>query len=225
MRKSYPKEAHILEIRLDKKQFLRKDFSVDLYKARLCVVSEITRLVGDVRDYNGGMIAKQYETLSALKALLLEEGVHNDFLLENFFYSLTPNYMQSILPPLLLKKFFFQLLAVLEHEFSKDTFRISSCVHEDYYILMLGAVKASFREVVNDIIENLSTASYEISHTWVTLYDITCVGFLLRYDKAQEYEHFHATVEASMQQWEKNIKSQQVEQSSLSFLSELIDQH
>ncbi|MBM3191308.1 MAG: hypothetical protein FJZ63_01470 [Chlamydiae bacterium] len=225
VRKSYPKEAHVLEIRLDKKQFLRKDFSVDLYKARLCVVSEITRLVGDVRDYNGGMIAKQYETLSALKALLLEEGVHNDFLLENFFYSLTPNYMQSILPPLLLKKFFFQLLAVLEHEFSKDTFRISSCVHEDYYILMLGAVKASFREVVNDIIENLSTAAYEISHTWVTLYDITCVGFLLRYDKAQEYEHFHATVEIAMQQWEKNIKTQQAEQSSLSFLSELVDQH
>lgn len=225
VRKRYPKEAHVLEVRLDKKQFLRKDFSLDLYKARLCVISEITRLMGDVRDYNGGMIAKQYETLSALKALLLEEGVHNDFLLENFFYSLTPNYMQSILSPVLLKKFFFLLLSVLEHEFHKDTFFVNTSIHDDYYILMLGAVKPSFKELINDVIDNLLTSAHEISYSWVNIYDITCVGFLLRYDKAEEHEHFHHTILTTMQKWEKSLKDLQKETSSLSFLNELVDNH
>lgn len=225
LRKRYPKEAHVIELRLDKKQFLRKDFSLDLYKARLCVVSEITRLIGDVRDYNGGMIAKQYEILSALKALLLDDGIHNDFLLENFFYSLTPNYMQSILSPFLLKKFFLMLLSVLEHEFNKDIFFMNTCVHDDYYILMLGAVKPSFKEVITDVIDNLLISAHEISYSWVNIYDITCVGFLLRYDNPVEHQHFHDTILDTMKRWETTIKERQEEISSLSFLNEFVDYH
>lgn len=225
LRKRYPKEAHVIEVRLDKKQFLRKDFSLDLYKARLCVISEITRLIGDVRDYNGGMIAKQYEVLSALKALLLEDGVHSDFLLENFFYSLTPNYMQSILSPFLLKKFFLMLLSVLEHEFNKDIFFMNTTIHEDYYILMLGAVKPSFKDLITDVIDNLLTSAHEISYSWVNIYDITCVGFLLRYDNPVEYEHFHETILNTMKRWETTIKQKQEEVSSLSFLNEFVDYH
>jgi hypothetical protein len=225
LRKRYPKEAHVIELRLDKKQFLRKDFSLDLYKARLCVISEITRLIGDVRDYNGGMIAKQYEILSALKALLLDDGIHNDFLLENFFYSLTPNYMQSILSPFLLKKFFMMLLSVLEHEFNKDIFFMNTSIHEDYYILMLGAVKPSFKDLITDVIDNLQTSAHEISYSWVNIYDITCVGFLLRYDNPVEHQHFHETIFNTMKRWEETIKQRQEEVSSLSFLNEFVDYH
>ena len=225
LRKRYPKEAHVIEVRLHKKQFLRKDFSLDLYKARLCVVSEITRLIGDVRDYNGGMIAKQYEVLSALKELLLQDGIHNDFLLENFFYSLTPNYMQSILSPHLLKKSFMLLLDVLEHEFNKELFFINKVFHDDYYILMLGALKPSFKNVINDVIDTLLTSSHDISYSWVNLYDITCVGFLLRYDHPSEYQNFYDKIYATMKRWEETIKHQQEEVSSLSFINDLVDSH
>jgi hypothetical protein len=225
LRKRYPKEAHVIEVRLDKKQFLRKDFSLDLYKARLCVISEVTRLIGDVRDYNGGMIAKQHEILSALKALLLEDAIHNDFLLENFFYSLTPSYMQSILSPFLLKKFFLMLLSVLEHEFNKDIFFMNTSFHDDYYILVLGAVKPSFKDLITDVIDNLLTSAHEISYSWVNIYDITCVGFLLRYDNPVEYQHFHDTIFSTMKRWEVSIRQQQEEISSLSFLNEFVDYH
>lgn len=225
LRKRYPKEAHVIEVRLHKKQFLRKDFSLDLYKARLCVVSEITRLVGDVRDYNGGMIAKQYEILSALKELLLQDGIHNDFLLENFFYSLTPNYMQSILSPHLLKKSFMLLLDVLEHEFHKDLFFINKAFYEDYYILMLGALKPSFKNVITDVIDTLLTSSHDVSYSWVNLYDITCVGFLLRYDHPSEYQNFYEKIFTTMKRWEETIKHQQEEISSLSFINDLVDFH
>lgn len=223
LRKRYPKEAHVIELRLDKKQFLRKDFSLDLYKARLCVVSEITRLIGDVRDYNGGMIAKQHEILSSLKHLLLEEGIHNDFLLENFFYSLTPNYMQSLCSPTLLKHAFSLLLSVLEHEFNKEMFFTNTLLHEDHYILMIGAVKGSFKEVISNVIDDLLTSAHEISYSWVNIYDITCVGFLLRYENPSEYKHFHDTILDAMTRWEKTIKDQQEEISSLSFLNGVVE--
>ncbi|MEI8301554.1 MAG: hypothetical protein WCG10_08120 [Chlamydiota bacterium] len=117
------------------------------------------------------------------------------------------------------------LLSVLEHEFQKDTFFVNTSIHDDYYILMLGAVKPSFKELINDVIDNLLTSAHEISYSWVNIYDITCVGFLLRYDKAEEHEHFHHTILTTMQKWEKALKDLQKETSSLSFLNELVDNH
>lgn len=225
LRKKYPKEAHVIEVRLHKKQFLRKDFSLDLYKARLCVVSEITRLVGDVRDYNGGMIAKQYEVLSGLKELLLLEGIHNDFLLENFFYSLTPNYMQSILSPSLLKKAFLTLIDVLEHEFQKEIFFINQSFYDDFYILMLGAIKPKFKEMMTDLIEDLLTSPHDFCYSFVNLYDITCVGFLLKFDSSLEHETFYEKILYNVKKWEEGIKQHQEEISPLSFINDLVDSH
>jgi hypothetical protein len=178
-----------------------------------------------VRDYNGGMIAKQYEVLSALKESLLQEGIHNDFLLENFFYSLTPNYMQSILSPFLLKKAFLTLLKVLEHEFQKNLYFLNVTFYEDYYILMLGAVKSSFRETIDEMIEDFDSSNLDISYSWVNLYDITCVGFLLKFDNSLEHEAFYEKVIFRMKRWEESIKAQQEEISSLSFINDLVDLH
>lgn len=222
LRKRYPKEAHILEVRLDKKQFLRKDFSLDLHKARLCVISEVTRLIGDVRDYNGGMIAKQYEVLTALKALLIQENVYNDFLLENFFYSLTPKYMQSLLSPHLLKKFFEMLLEILEHEFAKDIYHINSQVHEQYFLLMIGAVDTSFKKIVHGLIEDLLTSSHEISYASINVYDISCVGFVLRFEDPQEHKLFQKEIVKTLKRWEDQVKERQEEISSVSLLDHIV---
>jgi hypothetical protein len=133
--------------------------------------------------------------------------------------------MQSILSPFLLKKFFLMLLSVLEHEFNKDIFFMNTGIHEDYYILMIGAVKPSFKDLITDVIDNLQTSAHEISYSWVNIYDITCVGFLLRYDNPVEYEHFRDTILNTMKRWEATIKQQQEEVSSLSFLNEFVDYH
>src|SRR5690606_28004721 len=109
IRKKYRKEANVFRVKVLKEQFLRHDHSIDLYKARQSVVNEITRLLGDVRDFNGGMISKQSELLASLVELL--EGIkYNDLLLENFFYSLNPVIMRTVLDPQALKTLFQMLL-------------------------------------------------------------------------------------------------------------------
>ena len=221
LRKRYPKEAHVIEVRLDKKQFLRKDFSLDIHKARLCVISEITRILGDVRDYNGGMIAKQYEVLTALKALLLKENIHNDFLLENFFYSLTPKYMQSLLSPVLLKNFFVMLLDVLEHEFSKDIYFMNSKLYDQYYMVLLGTVQTSFKQLLDELLDDLLTSSHEISYSCVNIYDISCVGLLLRFDEPEEHIHFEKELKRLLKGWENKVQDEQEEVSPIFLLDDL----
>ena len=70
------------------------------------------RVVGEVRDYNGGMICKLNESLGALKAAL-GKGV-DPILLEKFFYSIVPIEMRSSLETEPLKQFFNVLLQAMK---------------------------------------------------------------------------------------------------------------
>src|SRR5262249_9811652 len=93
IRRKYAKEATVFRAVVASRPFIRLDRSVDLYKAREHMLAEISRAVGELRDYNGGMIYKQNESLNALKSALGKTGLHNSLLLEKFFYSLTPTEM------------------------------------------------------------------------------------------------------------------------------------
>lgn len=69
IRKSHPIEANVFRLHMTKlPSFLRMDFSVNLYLAREEVVKFLNRYIGEVRDYNGGMMLKQGELLPNLNA-------------------------------------------------------------------------------------------------------------------------------------------------------------
>lgn len=106
LRKRYPKEATIFRLKFSSKPFLRDDHSVDLFRARQSIIQELQRLVGDVRDYNGGMIAKQIELLASLQQLIGADWASRR-LLESFFHAIYPIESRSLLPPEQLKKLFF----------------------------------------------------------------------------------------------------------------------
>lgn len=106
LRKRYPKEATVFQVSFKSYPFLRDDHSVDLYKARQEVIVELQRVVGEVRDYYGGMIIKQLELLESLKHEIGELSRTDELLLENFFHSLYPVEMRSVLAPGPIKKLF-----------------------------------------------------------------------------------------------------------------------
>ncbi len=104
LRKKYPKEVAVFKVELPILSFIREDHSVDLYKARQRVLSQLQEVFGEIRDYNGGMISKQNEVFSSLEKMI---GTHDSILLENFFHSLFPLEKRSFIDPKLLKTFFF----------------------------------------------------------------------------------------------------------------------
>ncbi len=114
LRRKYVKEATVFRTSLECEKFLRADHSVDLYRARSFILKEVSQIVGEVRDYNGGMIYKLNESLKHLKAVL---GKSLDpILLEKFFYSIVPIEMRSSLETEPLKQFYLTLLQSMKSE-------------------------------------------------------------------------------------------------------------
>lgn len=103
IRKKYVKDATIFRVRLEKSAFVRPDQSIDLIEVRQLVFVELERILGELRDYNGGMISKQSQILDDLRLLLEAERKVNPFFLNRFFYSLSPTITRHAFPlPVLL---------------------------------------------------------------------------------------------------------------------------
>lgn len=112
IRKKYPKEAAVIRLTIPWDDFLRPDQSVDLLKARLTIAHKIQQLVGEFRDYNGGMLAKQQESLRHFQQILGEKLKKFQYLVENFFHSITPVEIRSIAPAESLKVLFEGMLKI-----------------------------------------------------------------------------------------------------------------
>ncbi|MBM3201252.1 MAG: hypothetical protein FJZ56_02465 [Chlamydiae bacterium] len=207
LRKKYPKEANVFEMHLDKAAFLRKDYSLDLYEARRAVFSELTRVLGDIRDYNGGMISKQNEALIDLKKLLLQMNIHQDFLLENYFYSLNPTYMQSLIAPAILKKQFLILLEALEHDYNKQVFFLKTQIIDNYFLVVLSAINPTFKDFVSQQIEALNIESITVTSSFLGAYDISCLSYLVRFDDPRHNEEFLKTIVRSIRIWKTTLQS------------------
>ncbi len=205
LRKKYPKEANIFEMQLEKKNFLRRDFSVDLNAARRFVYNILCEMTGEVRDYNGGMISKQSEVLNSLKKLLLQINIHNDFLLENFFYSLTPNYMQSILKPTVLKKLFLILLEAVEHDYSKNVLFLKTQIVEDHFLLTLGAINPTYKEFIEQKLEGLNIEPSTLTSSFVNVYEISCLSYVLHFKDPDEHQHFLQLIIESVKSWKEML--------------------
>ncbi|MCH9613585.1 MAG: hypothetical protein SP1CHLAM54_05900 [Chlamydiia bacterium] len=205
LKKRYTKEANIFDIRMEKKSFLRSDYSVDLYKARQTVILELTNLLGEIRDYNGGMISKQNEVLSHLKKRLQDRNISNDFLLENFFYSISPAYMQSLLAPSTLSTLFFMLLEVLEHDFTSDPFYSSAQIIDDTFLIMLGCGDQSLIEMIEKHIDQIKHSHPDLTKSLVNTYEIYTLGYILKFDNSSEYVEFRNTILEAIQNWQENI--------------------
>lgn len=106
VRKKFPKEVAVLRVRLSNTPFLRDDFAVDLYRARQRVVRLLREVLGDVRDYNGGMISKQMEVFLSFKEMVSKGEGYSEHVLEIFFHSLYPMELRAVINLDCLKEFY-----------------------------------------------------------------------------------------------------------------------
>ncbi len=206
LRKKYPKEANVFEIRLDKHLYLRDDNSIDLYRARQAVMLELVTLLGEVRDFNGGMISKQHEALTELRSLLNNSDSSNDFLLENFFYSTVPTYMQSVIPPLQYKHLFSKLIALANTPHASVPYIIDYQIDDDFCLIAIGSAQDSYKEPLTTAVEQLHIPGSELCATSVRIYDLSCVGYIYRISSPEEAKSLIEIIELALGKWAKNLK-------------------
>lgn len=203
LRRKYKKEATVFRVKLSKEQFLRADHTIDVNKARQTVVSELFNIMGEIRDFNGGMISKQNEILSELKRSLKDSHKYNELLLENFFYSLTPVIMRNVLDIDTLSTLFMMLLDSIDDDFfNGENYALKISTNEHFVFVMIKTDERSVKEELNRAINKLQLHSSELAHSFVSVYDEIYFGYIYRTDSLGRQQQFSHTIQQALASWE-----------------------
>lgn len=95
---TYPIIASIISVSIPiSSEILRRNQAIDFYTSRKIVSQFLSNVLGEFRDYNGGMIIKQQELLFAFKTHVAHLSDLSGAMVEDFFYSLNPIESQATL--------------------------------------------------------------------------------------------------------------------------------
>ncbi|KPK32567.1 MAG: hypothetical protein AMS24_03920 [Chlamydiae bacterium SM23_39] len=203
LKNKYPKEANIFKIKLKKSFFYRKDSSLDLQKAREVLTSELFRIIGDFRDFNGGIILNQNQILKKLKQFFLKDK--KELFLENFFYSIKPPIMQNILDLPILQVFFSLFTQILNQK-EIHKFYLKNMSMDKYFLIVIGSRDIRFKEKINNVINNLKIPSFDITSCYLEEDNIHMIGYVFRSDNLEKHYFFYNTI-LNVLQLEKKLCS------------------
>lgn len=184
------KEAHVLRATIPKDlHLLRDDSSVNFYLARQKVLDTLQSTLGEVRDYNGGMILRQSEQLAQLKQAFPNQSDHH--LLENFFYSLSPIEAQTTLLQGPLQKLFHLCLQATATDLPKrESYFLKVEQQATHVFVMIRARDPIFREMLLNALNILGSASMAITSTTVNLQGSDILGYIYECSALRKQEQF-----------------------------------
>jgi hypothetical protein len=194
LKKKYAKEANIFRLSLNKAPFLRSDFSLDLQKARQAIASELAKVVGEFRDYNGGMISKQSKSLENLKGLFVNLEKKEELLLENFFYSIRPGIMQSTMNEKSLRVLFLMFLEGLKYDFTKHPFLIiTNPSKKDYFLIAASPSTNKINDVISAI-NKIKIPSMDLLSSSLEMNEIKIIGFIYKSEDENNKNIFYNNI-------------------------------
>lgn len=204
VKQKYPKETAILRITLNKRPFFRADYSLDLLRARQKIVLGLTECLGEIRDFNGGMIGKQDEALTQLRQEIGKLSREQEFVLETFFYSLKPIVMQTVHDTFLLKKHFSLLETVLRADFRLQPYKVLSTRSGKFLLLFISGVSSSFKPLILEAISPLGISSRNLTSSCLEIKNISALGFILRLE-ADLGEKFTDAIDRTLREWSRRF--------------------
>ena len=141
VRKQERKVAGILEKRYIKEIYLY-DVSIltdqkSIKEARKDLFQFIKKAIPNLHDYSGGTVSRKYENLKAFKSMLKTPLENSP--IENYFYAITPPYMQSLTPPELLKEHFEIILKALELNFAIEKTHILKEETKNHILIVIAS--------------------------------------------------------------------------------------
>lgn len=120
--KSIHKELTIVCVEALLAPFLRKDHSVDILQARQEIVKFFEACFGPMRDYNGGLIARNDKACDAFLSAFYFDNKQVQWLAKNFFHALYPLELRSVIATDELKFFFKSFLQFLDSKKGESFF-------------------------------------------------------------------------------------------------------
>ena len=206
LRKRYLKEANVFSLKVEKRPFLRKDYTLDLFKARQAISAELHRILGGIRDFNGGILSKQQEVFHQLRDSIADTHSYQDFLLENFFYSLSPPLRQTLLPPAILKKLFNMLQEALQVDYRKDVFSLKAYMDDQFLLLLIASPHVGIKEELIVTVTSLEIPTAVLSCTEVHAYGTHCVGYIYQDSDHHRRTVFYESIYDALHRWQHRFK-------------------
>ncbi len=201
LRKKYPIEATVFRLKLSKEGFLRADHSINLYKARETVVNEICSAVGEIRDFNGGMITKQHELLSAIRDILKEIKDYDELLLENFFYSLAPVVSRALVDPNAFSTLFLMLVEGLK-EFKSESYYLKIQNLQYYKLILVIVEDFSLKDTLQRMTQEIHIPPTELAFATIKVHGFSCIGYLCWAHDEEKKEELEQIVQQALKTWE-----------------------
>lgn len=195
MRNKYVKESNVFTVKLNKEKFIRRDHSIDLNKARQIVVLELLKVIGEFRDFCGGMISKQNELLTEVKSLMQGKIKLNELIFDNFFFSIKPIVMRTVLEPKALKILFLMLEEMLKKPLPNDRYYLTHSISDASSAIMF--IKSEYPVNIDEIthaLEVLKAQTSELAHAYVQIHDQNYYGFIFRSFDPMRKEQFHSII-------------------------------
>lgn len=212
LRKKHPKEASTFRLRIQKESsLLRADSSVNFYLARQRVIRILQETVGEVRDYNGGMILQQVEQFSELKNAFPETAQRYPDLLEDFFYALTPIEMQATLSLGHLHTLFRLLLEAVAADLPKrESYVLKVEQKKENIFVLLRTKEASYREYVQRALSALEIFPKSLCSTHVDIQGSYCTGFIYDCQQSDLQGKFIEAIRQAVHGWQEKLSSLKV---------------
>lgn len=187
---------------------VRNDGSLNFFAARKKIGIFLKETIGEFRDFNGGILIKQEETLHTLKNALPDISPE---LIENVFYSITPIEMQAILPLHILKNLFQLFLQVSETPLLDESqYALKSYQKDHHFLVMIRVPNGAFYELAKDHLLSFDLPEVKQASIALPLKDSYLVGYLLETDNVKLQNRFFESLEKLLLYWNEEVKKQQV---------------
>ncbi|HUD01573.1 MAG TPA: peptide ABC transporter substrate-binding protein [Rhabdochlamydiaceae bacterium] len=187
---------------------LRSDNSLNFFAARQKIGNFLKEAIGEFRDFNGGILIKQEETLDSLKNAL--PGITHESI-ENVFYSIAPIEMQAILPLSVLKDLFQLFQSVAEMPLSDSCDYVLKSREKDHlFLVMVRIPNGSFYELAKDHLLSFDLPEIKQASLTLSLKDSHFFGYLLETDNGSLKNRFFESLEKLLLFWKEEVKKYQV---------------
>jgi len=193
------KEATVFRVKLPKEPFLRRDFSINLVKARQKVSEELERILGLFRDFNGGMISQESQILAQLRQLLQGCSKYSGLLLENFFNSLYPASRRSTFDAVYLKHLFLLLLDTHKQATSLSLHHSHAFFRQEEgatHAVIYNVDSLSCNRIMHYLQNSCKWGQWNISY--LTIHNILYCSCLLQSELPAEQQLFCSTIREAL---------------------------
>jgi oligopeptide transport system substrate-binding protein len=212
LRKNHPVEASVFKIIIAKDiSLLRGDLSLNFYLARQKIGQALIESIGEFRDFNGGIILKQREGLTAFTEAFPDISFQNPDLVENFFYSISPIEAQATLPAASLKVLFGLFLEALNFDVNKssDYFLKFQCRDEQFFV-MIRTPDGNVQESIQRILTSFKLTQIGVITSSVHIQNSQFLGYLILATNTQIREELSEAIDQVLKEWKQKVESQQI---------------